>query len=226
VAKERRRRPVKQCPGSRACFSAGALTGYDGAAAGATGPRAEIEIHAELDRIVLAPEGVVEGRRRCGRVEVGVAPPRMLVLREQRHPMPRELPRRRLVLAAKAEREARRGDVALRGRGKIDVEVVIEERRTGSTGCSIRRDMRSFRGIRWVAAARRLKSVNSRARHVGQVWSRGCWFGKARLPLPKWRATSEYVIGAEARRYTDASRQIASADRASRNLGKLRCSAN
>src|SRR5260370_37039745 len=96
-------------------------------------PCAEIEIHAELDRVVLAPEGVVKGWRRRGRVEVGVIPPRMLVLREQRDRVPRELPRRRLILAAKTEREARRGDVALRSGGKIDVEVVVEERRTGES---------------------------------------------------------------------------------------------
>lgn len=45
--------------------------------------------------------------------------------------MPRESPRRRLILTAEAEREARRGDVALRCRCKVDVEVVVQEGRPG-----------------------------------------------------------------------------------------------
>src|SRR5258708_28791072 len=55
----------------------------------------------------------------------------MLVLREHGNRVPRELPRGRLILAADAQRKARRGDVALRRRDKIDVEVMVEPRRTG-----------------------------------------------------------------------------------------------
>src|SRR5258708_19321170 len=76
-------------------------------------PCAEIEIHAELDRVVLTPEGVVKGWRRRRRVEVGVIPPRMLILREQRNRGPPELPPSPLLPPAPAQLKARRVTFAL-----------------------------------------------------------------------------------------------------------------
>src|SRR5260370_8002710 len=55
----------------------------------------------------------------------------MLVLREHGNRVPRELPSGGVILAADAKRKAGRGAVALRRRDKIDVEVMVEPRRTG-----------------------------------------------------------------------------------------------
>src|SRR5258708_8003020 len=55
----------------------------------------------------------------------------MLVLREHGNRVPGERPGWRLVFAADAQRKRGRGAVARRRRDKIDVEVMVEPRRTG-----------------------------------------------------------------------------------------------
>jgi hypothetical protein len=65
-----------------------------------------MDIHAELDGVVLALECVIEGWRRRGRVEVRGTPPCVLVLQENRHRISEQTPRPRLIFAAETEREA------------------------------------------------------------------------------------------------------------------------
>ena len=74
-----------------------------------------------------AAEGVVEGGRLTGILKFAVL---TMCVDTARTPTEAEQPMRtRLVLAAEAEREARRGHVARRRRCEIDVEVVVEPSR-------------------------------------------------------------------------------------------------
>ncbi len=66
----------------------------------------KIDVHAELERVVFAPERVVERRRRSRSVEVRTPPPRVLILRIHGYRHFETLQEARLVFDAGAHGEA------------------------------------------------------------------------------------------------------------------------
>ena len=93
----------------------------------------EIDVHAELKRVVFAPEGVVERRRRGRSVEVRVPPPRVLILRVHGYRQSESLQDTRLVFDTGSEREAGNSRFARRAAPPTDVLVLVEPAHAGYT---------------------------------------------------------------------------------------------